>query len=202
MEHMNKYFLMAVILIMAGIQPLKADSPLTSTTFYTAYLEHEVVANAAQTSQMDGKTLDFLINPAERLDIKMAIINALGWVKSEKMAPVLLNALSERYKHSDINRFSSADITCYAYMLALDDYFNISEASELIDRARSLETGSATVLMIWALIKGQEMMDYSWCDVWMKTSEALRNTVEPRDMKTAAIQSIVDYTILYKEYCY
>lgn len=202
MEHMNKQFLIIIILISSGVNQLRADSPLTSTTFYTSYLEYEVVANAAQTLQLDNKTLQFIVDPNERLDVKVAVINALGWAKAEPLAPVLLGTLTDKYKHSDISRYSAADITCYAYMLAMDDYFNVAEASILIEQARNEQTGSATISMIWALIKGQEMMDYSWCDVWMKTSEALRSTSEPRDMKTAAIQNIVDYTILYKEYCY
>ncbi len=202
MELMNKRFFLAAILLTMGLNQLRADSPLTSTTFYTAYLEYDVVSNAAQTLQMDEKTLQFLLNPDERLDVKVAVINALGWSKAEPMAPVLLNKLINRYKHDDISRFSAADITCYAYLLAMDNYFNVTEASILIEHARNQEGGSATISMIWAIIKGQEMMDYSWCDVWMKTSEALRSSAEPRDMKTAAIQNIVDYTILYKEYCY
>lgn len=191
-----------MVLSICGWNSVKADSPLTSTTFYTAYLEYDVVANAAQTMQMDNKTLLFLIDSDERLDVKVAVINALGWAKAEPLAPVLLQSLSDKYKHNDLSRYAADDITCYAYMLAMDDYFNVADAAALIESARNMQQGSATISMIWAIIQGQLAMDYSWCDVWLKTSEALRSSSEPRDMKTAAIQNIVDYTILYKEYCY
>ena len=56
-----------------------ADSPITSTQFYTAYLDIEIVEKASEMTNIDEKTIKYLSDPEYPLDIKAAVINALGW---------------------------------------------------------------------------------------------------------------------------
>ncbi len=83
----------------------------------------------------------------------------------------------------------------------MDDYFDVEQEAQWILMAIESRPESATFRMLYALIMGQLAMDYDWCSVWMFTREALNGIPDTRDMKTAAIQNIVYYTILYKSSC-
>jgi len=56
-----------------------ADSPVTSTQFYTAYLDIDQVKNASIMPYIDEETAKYLSEPENPLDIKAAVINAIGW---------------------------------------------------------------------------------------------------------------------------
>ena len=56
-----------------------ADSPLTSTTFYQAYLDVLIVKQADQTHRLDRAMGDYLLNDQNPFDVKLAVINALSW---------------------------------------------------------------------------------------------------------------------------
>lgn len=203
MAHMNRSFFFTMLLGFCGLQVAKADSPVTSTDISSYYMEYEMVAKNVGAFELDATTLAFLLNDQERTDVKAAVINALGWGdKVTDMGPVFRDALTAKYGTEELEAYQGADLMCLAYLMAMDDYFNVAEASKIMDLARQKSPESATVAMIRAVIKGQEAMDTNWCEVWMLCSEALQATAEPRDMKTAAIQNIVDYMILYKSYCY
>lgn len=58
-----------------------ADSPLTSTHFAEAYSDHPMVQMASQEMQYDipMTLLNFLANKNEPVDVRLAVINKIGW---------------------------------------------------------------------------------------------------------------------------
>lgn len=195
------------LIILTALLPLIsiADSPITSSTFYTEYLEYPMVAYAEQTQAMDDKIATYLIDDNVLPDVKAAVINAISWgsydaTNSEK----LLAALKAKYKSEadiiNIPGIRADELMCYGYMLAMDDYFDVFYAATVTQLAAS-KSDSFTIHMINALVTSQREMDTSWCAIWSQTRTVINNKSLKRDMKTKAIQLIVDYMILYKSYC-
>ena len=58
-----------------------ADSPLTSTHFADAYSDHPMVQMADQMMQNDIPTtlLNFLADKNSPVDVRLAVINKIGW---------------------------------------------------------------------------------------------------------------------------
>lgn len=195
------------LIILTALLPLiaAADSPITSCTFYTEYLEYPMVAYAEQTQAMDEKITAYLIDNNVLPDVKAAVINAISWgsydaANSEK----LLAALKAKYKSDadiiNIPGIRADELMCYGYMLAMDDYFDVFYAATVTQLAAS-KSNSFTIHMINAIVTSQREMDTSWCAVWNQARTVINNKSLKRDMKTNAIQLIVDYMILYKSYC-
>jgi hypothetical protein len=145
--------------------------------------------------------IDYLINDKNPSDVKVAMINALGWSSAISNADILLAALEKKYGNNQLKSYAPIDIMCYAYMSAMDDYFDVSDELDMMEAVVLASPASATSWMVWAMIKGQQMMDENWCAVWQAARTALVKSGDDRDIKTAAVQNIVDYMILYKEYC-
>ena len=81
---MKQLFLILVLSLPAW-NMAKADSPLTSTKFATAYYDNDFVQVARQAGgTLTPKVMHFLIDQKNSIDIKMAIINELGWSISGK----------------------------------------------------------------------------------------------------------------------
>ena len=76
---MKKLFLLFALLVSA-VQLSFADSALTSTEFYKAYLDVPIVKAAAdQPNHLSEAAKAYLFDEANPLDVKLALINAVGW---------------------------------------------------------------------------------------------------------------------------
>lgn len=190
-----------LLLFVCFLGSARADSPLTSTYFADVYVEYGIVQDAMLGEKLTDEILAYLIDDNNLIDVKAALINALGWSDSGEDYPILYEALQKKYGHANTADYSAADLMCLAYMKAMDDYFDVEEASGLIILAEEKMPSSLTDAMIGALIRGQVAFDQDWCSVWRIISESLATKREYNDMKTAAVQAIVDYMILYKPYC-
>lgn len=59
---------------------LFADSPLTSTPFSKDYQNESIIIEASKTQgRLTDELMNYLINDSNPIDIKMALINELGW---------------------------------------------------------------------------------------------------------------------------
>jgi len=56
-----------------------ADSPITSTDFYKAYLHIPEVEEANKVGVLSDKIAQYLLDSENSLDKKAAVINALSW---------------------------------------------------------------------------------------------------------------------------
>jgi hypothetical protein len=206
---LNRSNALFLVLFLLLTTTAKADSPLTSTEFYKAYQEVAIVKVAMGS---EGKAtqpiLEYLDNEKNLIDIKMAVINSLGWNYDG------LHNAELYYSHVNRNNtFSSIeDFTlnarpdqrlCYAYLLAMDNYFDVITAASIANDVISSEktANSYTYNMIAALINAQLAMDYDWCEVYHITNNVRQNTTLKKDFRMAAIPLIFEYMDLYAESC-
>ncbi len=203
--------------VLAGLSVLTAsayaDSPLTSTDFYRAYMDVPEVADAVG-AEMSEEIYRTLQADDHTLDVKVAIINAMGWTfEGQSNAASYMDLYMADHDKAvvDSDYMSGEELIMLAYLVSMDDYFTMSpiEAGaegvlgmtgvELAHEAADRVPDDFTVRMISALILAQEAMDYDWgyvfeiCDFVMK--EAL-----VRNIRDGAIDIIMDYIGLYQGY--
>jgi hypothetical protein len=75
-----------LILFIFSINSVFADSPLTSADFYKAYMDVSLVQEAsASKARITNEMMEYIENDANPLEIKLAIINAIGWAHKGMM---------------------------------------------------------------------------------------------------------------------
>lgn len=203
---MKKIFCLSFIFACACVPVLKADSPVTSTVFYSAYMEHEIVGYAEQSGVLDDKIAAYLLDEGNLIDVKAAVINALGWDyygtnNSATFMDHVAKAHGTTAAKLNYASLSGSELMCMGYLKIMDNYNSTDTALQILELARQKMSRSFTVNMIWAIADAQQKFDADWCGVWTNTAQVLNNTALVRDMKTSAIQSVVDYMILYKGSC-
>lgn len=190
----NFFFVTLTTLILVN-QNLFADSPLTSTAISEAYQDEKIVQIAASSDGiLTFELMNYLANNNNPIDLKIAVINELGWsIDGKNNSEKFLYYLEGRYNLRDINDFFnqvSGDILiCMAYLKALDNYFDVNDAIIWARRARSKKPESYTVNIIGALIEAQEDMSFDWCDPFLLD----RNNGFKIDMRKNAIDIIFEY---------
>ena len=194
-----------LILILLISQYTFADSPLTSTDFYKAYMDVPLVQDALNSKgKITEEMLEFIYSDTNPLEIKLAIINAIGWkvkglTNSQKFFKYVMN--KKNYKtdfggdYTAFNWKATADeLICYAYMKALDNYFDVSDAFSIASLALKKNQNSFAVNMIYDLIKVQGLTAYGESCYASKTFSTLRNNPKlEMDMKNEAIPFIFEY---------
>lgn len=183
-----------------------ADSPITSTKFYEAYLDVKMVQRAHLEGVMGLEIAEFLSSPENPIDVKAAVINALSWrFEGKNNAELYMYYLGLLYHVSILELdtdFLSADETfCLGYLMVMDNYFHPEHAIPLLEEAHKVMENSFTVSIIVALAKAQIVLTEDWCEVWKLTERVLENRALKQDLRPEAIKIIVDYMVLYKDYC-
>jgi len=184
----------------------QADSPLTSTKFATVYYDNDFVRIARLTNgQLTTELMSYLVNKTIPIDIKMAIINELGWQISgktnyDKFLKYLIQNKIIKSK-SQIKKASADIILSLAYLKALDNYFNVKKALKLANLAQKKAPKSFTVNLIAALIKAQQTMDDDWCTVYHITDNVRQDKSLTMDMRSEASDIIFLYMDSYKSDC-
>jgi hypothetical protein len=185
-----------------------ADSPLTSTPFYKSYLDFTFIKEAAKSNgKITEKQLQFLTNSKNPIAIKLALINSLGWnVKGKSNAPEYLAYLFEKqpqlnYKNF-INKATADQLICYAYLKAMDDYFNVKSASVFARQAIRKAPTTYSIHLIGTLIQVQPLLNSKkWCDIYTKMNQVRTTKKLQHDLRPKSVASIFSYTDGYKEYC-
>lgn len=188
---------------------LYADSPITSTPFFEAYLDHEIVRVATREGVVSSEIAEFLSSPDNPIDLKAAVVNALSWdVEGKDNGSLYLNFLAAGRNKAvmdlKMEELTSDEIFCLGYMAAMDDYFRPELALPIIQRAHELNSTSFTVAIIMALVKAQDVMDKDFCRVWLVVEEVLDLETAGQitdDMRPEARKIILGYMSGYKKYC-
>jgi hypothetical protein len=202
-----KNLLLCLCLLLISSQSF-ADSPLTSTPFYKGYLDIAIIKEA---SKSDGtiteKQLQFLTNSKNPIALKLALINSLSWnTKGKSNAPEYLAYLFEKqpqlnYKNF-INKATADQLICYAYLKAMDDYFNVKSANVFARQAIRKAPTSYSIHLIGTLIQVQPLLNSkNWCGIYTKTNQVRNNKKLHQDFRTKSILSIFSYTDGYKSEC-
>lgn len=184
-----------------------ADSPITSTDFATAYETEAIVQYAGTVNGiLDKKLVKYLANNRNPIAVKLAVINKLSWnINGKANAALYLSYLTKKKKFNDesdlLKKGSAEDLICYAYLLAMDNYNDVSHAAEIADKAVQLNAKSYAISIVHALIKAQVYFDGDWCMVYKVCDKVRKNQALEKDFSNKALAIIFEYTDLYKEYC-
>ena len=185
-----------------------ADSPITSTQFHKAYGDIELVREAKLSGTLNKRIFDYLSSTKNPIDVKAAIINALGWeLEGKNNAQLFLKFLSEKYRMSfephaiNTGILHADEIFCIGYLEAMDDYFHPEKSMQLLETAKKRRGDSFTVSIVLALVRAQEAMASSWCTVWKLTESVLSDKSLKQDLREEAKKIIIDYMILYRDEC-
>ncbi len=210
-------FLFVISLLFWG-DKLSADSPLTSTDFYTLYREIPEVREARKSRKAAGKVLGYLLGTAPA-DRKAAVINALGWnIRGQKNAVLYITALANRKRVSpndmSYTLMKPAELFVLGYLLAMDDYFTLKPlrsggfgiwregAAEILRHAAEREPDNFTFQFILSLVEAQGLMKSSFCSVYGRVDSVIKSfPPSKRNMKPDAVAKVMKYINLYGEDC-
>ena len=185
----------------------KADSPLTSTGFSSAYQNEAIVIAASEAEGiLNLELMEYLADKSRPVDIKMAVINRLSWSMDGKTNSNTFFDYLQKHKgyksENDFRKNGSGDeLLCMAYLKAMDNYFVVDDALKYAELAVEKNKGSYTFNIIAALIKAQKVFDSDWCEVYKTTNNVRTDNSLNSDMNEEAKAIIFEYMDLYSSYC-
>lgn len=185
-----------------------ADSPLTATPIYLGYMDISLIREA---DKSDGiiteQQLYFLTDNHNPIAIKLALINSLRWRYQGKLnAPEYLEFLFERepqlnYKNF-INKASAEELICYAYLKALDNYFDVKSATIFAKQAMRKAPTSYSIHLIGTLISVQSYLSKrESCKIYTSINQVRINNKLKVDMRKKSSEAVYGYTDSYKMDC-
>lgn len=188
----------------------RADSPVTSTPFASAYTELGAVAQSLETGILSLETAQFLSDWDVPVDAKAAMCNALGWDFNGKDNAVRYGwFLALKYwdyynspptlNEATKDLLTADELMCMGYLMALDDYFHPARALPWLQAAREKRPESYTIAMVEAIVNGQVNFDRDWPSIWNGVEIVLNNELLKVDMRPEAIAIICDYMVLYQD---
>ncbi len=184
-----------------------ADSPLTSTQFFKAYESIPIIQDASNSKGvLIEKLMNFLSDPLHPIDIKVALINRLGWnINRKHNANLFIQYLQKTKRYQSIKdlkeRASSHELLCIGYLLAMDNYTDVKEALIFSNLAATKESKSYTIQMINALILSQTFSYGNWCKKYEVFQKVKTRTDLTFDFKLEASEIIFQYISSFKKYC-
>lgn len=201
-----RYSFLFLFFLFGSVNVSRADSPLTSTDFSAAYESEAILTEATQANGTLTEELMAYLAGDNPIDVKMAVISRLSWsIDGKQNAVSYWNYLSKTRKYASEKAFKKKgkghELLCMAYLKALDNYFDVTEAVEYAKLAEDKEPKSYTVQLIAALIKAQKAFDDNWCQVYRLTDNVRSNKSLKMDMRPEASQLIFDYMDIYSGYC-
>ena len=202
---MKKLF--TLVTLMAACTICWADSPLTSTHFADAYSDHPMVQMACEEMQNDISTtlLNFLADKHQPVDVRLAVVNKLGWnfdgtTVGQQLGEYLMGRYHAKNEKKLIKKLDASTLAVYAYAKAMSNYFNVKAASELGHQAvKKNKNKSFSVALISALIDAQDYMDSDWSMIYKVVANVLHDGSLHLDMRQEAIDNIMDYINLYNQ---
>ena len=208
---MKKIFL--ILLTIFCLNSVFADSPLTSTDFGNAYLDIPIVQKAfVSKGSITNEMMDYIEDDANPLGVKLAIINSLGWDHKGVMLSkiFLMYVIKKKNYQSEYNNdylafkyYATRDeLICYAYMKALDNYFDVVDAFEIAGEALRKSPDSFAVNMIYNLIKAQGLTSFGeYCYASKLYLEMKNNPNLVMDIRRESLSYVFEYMTSIGENC-
>jgi hypothetical protein len=181
------------------------DSPLTYTEFHKAYIDVPIVQSALSSKgKISNEIMSYLVSVTNPLDVKLAIINAIGWSNNgPKKSDAFLNFVVKTKKYNaGINGKSIAfkwnatadELICFAYIRAMEDYFDVIYPNEIAQLALQKNPNSLAVNLISGLIKAQGLFLLNeWCYAAIQFNAIEKKTLLTRDLRTEGKFIICEY---------
>ena len=175
-----------------------ADSPITSTDFYEAYLHIPEIEEAHEIGVLSEGMAQFLLDSENSLDKKAAVINAF----------LFKRYLNAKYQIKDdidslVKVMNDEELFCLGYMTVMDNYFDPEKSLIYFESASSSIRESYTFQIINALVKTQSLLEDQdkWCRIWTTINAVETNKELKVDMNTGGRKIILDYIKIYKDNC-
>ena len=214
---MKKLFLLFALLVSA-VQLSFADSALTSTEFYKAYLDVPIVKAAAdQPNVLSEEAKAYLFDEANPLDVKLALINAVGWeIEGLTAYKDYLNYCIQHFPKSKYGiapgkRVTQQDVFKHAspeqkavlvYLSAMSNYFNTAAMSKMVRMAMTTpRTDKQSFMLAIGLVKAQIALDNDWAEVYPIVYDCV-NKPRIKDMRPEAIDLVMEYINEYEKYAH
>jgi hypothetical protein len=204
---MKKIYFLIVFTI--AITNVFADTPLTETSFYKVYAGIPMVEKAIQSKgKINNEILVYLCD-SNPLDIKLAVINALGWNHQKSNSTLYLNYVLKTKKYKGESKSiafklqaTTDELICYAYLLSLDNYFDVVYANEIAQLALKKSPNNYAVNMIACLIKSQGLFLLGEeCYSFKLFNDLKTNPQLKLDMRNDAEKYIFEYMDSIGEHC-
>ena len=200
MATLLRIFVGALLGAFLVVGPAQADSPLTSTPFYQAYLDIPQVKAAHDTGRLTTRLGQFLSSSAP-LEQRVAVVNALSWsVYGKQNAALFREVLAQRYKVplAELDgRINPSEELCLAYLEGLDQYFEVSRACERAEHARVGLGKSYVAAIVVGLLRAQrDFKDFA--QVWEDVAPLDGVCDLKVDMRPQARTIIFNYMRLYR----
>ncbi len=194
------------VLLSLPFVSIKADSPLTSTQWWEAYYQQPII-QTAKTNGFNETIQHYLCDDSNSIDIRLAVVNCQGWdFEGYNRFQPLLETYRKLYKKQgqtdeQLLQSMSPQTRCvFAYLLALDNYFDITQALQIAQSAWEQDSTSLAISMIYGLISAQYMMDNKQDDeIYPLVAGFVNNKQLKKDMSDYAVEQIMDYINLYKD---
>lgn len=203
----TKVLLVIVLASLLSVNTVFADSPLTSTEFYKAYAQNAIIKKTIQArGQLTPELVAYLTNSSNPIALKMAVINGLGWNYKEKNnASIFLHYLIQKKEFGNEtdfrNRANGQQLICYAYLKALDNYFDVNVALQLANLPQLKTEKSLTIQLIRGLIQAQQNLSKSPCAIYTEMHKIQLDKSLKQDLNATALKIIFEYIGLYKKGC-
>ena len=202
-----KILLLTLFALVLSANTVFADSPLTSTEFYKAYAQNAIIKKTIQArGQLTPELLAYLTNSSNPIALKMAVINGLGWsFKGKNNAPLFLHYLIQKKEFGNETDFrkraNGQQLICYAYLKALDNYFDVNAALQIANLPQLKTEKSLTIQLIRGLINAQQNLSKFPCAIYTEIHKIQLNKSLKQDLNTTALKIIFEYVGLYKVGC-
>lgn len=186
---------------------LYADAPLTSMEFYVAYQDSAIIQLAAQSGGiLTTDLMDYLIDESNPIDLKLAIINRLGWYSDGKNNSALFYEYLRCKNQNPYTYEATADIMiCFACLIAMDDDFIFAvDAMPYALKAKEMNESSLTINLFCelAISNSNRVIISVWPEVRTHIYGILNNDNLVHDMKPEAIRIIIDHLERYNDFYY
>lgn len=198
----------------------RADSPLTSTPFASAYQDVEIVEYTTEMG-LDDRVLEALSDPEIPNDVRAAIVNQIGWsnepqANAQRYFDYLARQQDIAPSTMKLEMLAPEEKMALGYLLAMDRRFSLSDpiggrgevaqtpALELLNLARVQAPDDFSVMLIHALVESHAEFQVgpgNWCAVYQGMNSAIEGFPGDRNMRPDAIAAIVDYIDLYRNEC-
>ncbi len=213
---MKKLFLLFALLISA-VQLSFADSALTSTEFYKAYLDMPIVKAAAdRPHHLSEAAKAYLFNEANPLDVKLALINAVGAnpdglatygeyieyciqhfpKKKYGIAPNKRVTIQDIYKNASCEQMATL-----VYLYAMNYYSDTESVYGLMENAMQTPlTNKQSFMLPMGLVVAHTASAMNDLGNIYPAINYYVNSPEIKDMRPKAIEIVMAYANRYKSY--
>lgn len=199
----EKLIIILTLFLVISPKVLLSDSPLTSTPFYKEYTDVDIVLHAEQFGMMDRNIAEYLHNSDNPIDVKAAVINALGWNKNGRSDAELYVSIiyNSAVISPELLEANEPEAFVLGYLYAMDNYLDVKGAENYLEQIQESYSNSYTVNIIYNLVRAQRVMDENYCKAWDYVNKVFLNDQLNMDMREDARKVIYDYMVLYKSDC-